>query len=163
MMYPDPNAEPNSNFKKIPLNSKLWKDSSFDQIIMVIIYGISMMILKDHLNDIINIPFTNYTIISLLAGIFLIGIIKLSSIKNYSKTYSPEAFGLLWILITLSPTSSVVPLLDVAVEHRTYLPLVGFSIALASMLVRLDYFIQQQVANVSEGIFNRFVPKICRT
>ena len=39
MMYPDPNAEPNSNFKKIPLNSKLWKDSSFDQIIMVIIYG----------------------------------------------------------------------------------------------------------------------------
>ena len=37
--YSDPNAEPNSNFKKIPLNSKLWKDSSFDQIIMVIIYG----------------------------------------------------------------------------------------------------------------------------
>ena len=39
--YSDPNAEPNSNFKKIPLNSKLWKDSSFDQIIMVIIYGSS--------------------------------------------------------------------------------------------------------------------------
>ena len=38
-MYPNPNAEPNSNFKKIPLNSKLWKDSSFDEVSIVIIYG----------------------------------------------------------------------------------------------------------------------------
>jgi len=47
---------------------------------MVIIYGISMMIFKDYLNDNINIPFTNYTIICLLAGIFLIGIYQ---IYNY--------------------------------------------------------------------------------
>ena len=38
-MYPNPNAEPNSNFKKIPLNSKLWRDSSFDEVSIVIIYG----------------------------------------------------------------------------------------------------------------------------
>ena len=30
---------PNSNFKEIPLNSELWKDSSFDEVSIVIIYG----------------------------------------------------------------------------------------------------------------------------
>ena len=35
-------------------------------------------------------------------------------------------FGMAWVLLTLLPTSSFIPLLDVAVEHRTYLPLVGF-------------------------------------
>ena len=39
MMYPNPNAEPNSNFKKIPLNSKLWRDRNFDEVSIVIIYG----------------------------------------------------------------------------------------------------------------------------
>ena len=38
-IYPNPNAEPNSNFKKIPLNSKLWRDSSFDEVSIVIVYG----------------------------------------------------------------------------------------------------------------------------
>jgi len=90
----------------------------------------------------------------LVLGIFLIGIIKLSSIKNYSKTYSPEAFGLLWILITLSPTSSVVPLLDLAVEHRTYISLVGYSLALASILLRFNYFTQQKISNGSGIIFD---------
>jgi tetratricopeptide (TPR) repeat protein len=43
-------------------------------------------------------------------------------------------FSMVWILITLLPTSSLVPLLDVAVEHRTYLPMVGFSLLAAGML-----------------------------
>jgi len=78
----------------------------------------------------------------IILGIFFILWIKLSEIKKQSKKFSPEAFGLIWILVTLSPTSSFVSLLDVAAEHRTYLPLIGFSIALASILVRLNCFIQ---------------------
>ncbi|MFQ5451811.1 MAG: tetratricopeptide repeat protein [Nitrospinaceae bacterium] len=46
-------------------------------------------------------------------------------------------FGMAWILITLLPTSSFVPLLDVAVEHRTYLPMVGISILSAALLSHL--------------------------
>ena len=38
-MYANPNAKPNSNFKKISLNSKLWRDSSFDEVSIVIVYG----------------------------------------------------------------------------------------------------------------------------
>ncbi len=46
-------------------------------------------------------------------------------------------FGMIWILVTLLPTSSFVPLLDVTVEHRTYLPMVGFSFFLGGLLREL--------------------------
>ena len=37
-------------------------------------------------------------------------------------------FSLAWIFLTLLPTSSFIPLLDAVMEHRTYLPLVGFAL-----------------------------------
>jgi tetratricopeptide (TPR) repeat protein len=43
-------------------------------------------------------------------------------------------FGMIWGFITFLPTSSFIPLFDVAVEHRTYLPLAGFSLAMAAMI-----------------------------
>ena len=43
-------------------------------------------------------------------------------------------FGLAWMGITILPTSSFVPLHDVAVEHRTYLPLIGFCFAAAAVV-----------------------------
>jgi tetratricopeptide (TPR) repeat protein len=93
----------------------------------------------------------------LISGIFLLGIfslawIKLSTLQRQSKKYSPEAFGLIWILITLSPSSSFVPLLDVSAEHRAYLPLVGFSTVLASLLIRLQIFIEESIKNNTKGI-----------
>lgn len=42
-------------------------------------------------------------------------------------------FGLAWIFLTLLPTSSFIPLLDPVMEHRTYLPLAGFSLVVASI------------------------------
>ena len=81
----------------------------------------------------------------IILGIFFIVWVKLSEVKKQSKKYGLEAFGLIWILITLSPTSSFIPLLDMAAEHRTYLPLVGFSIAMASILIRLKNFIQKSM------------------
>jgi len=35
------------------------------------------------------------------------------------------AFSIFWFFITMSPTSSVVPIIDVIFEHRLYLPMVG--------------------------------------
>jgi tetratricopeptide (TPR) repeat protein len=90
----------------------------------------------------------------IILGIFSIVWIKLSEVKKQSKKYVLEAFGLIWILITLSPTSSFVPLLDVATEHRTYLALVGFSIVMASFLIRLKNFIQQSIKDNVQGICN---------
>jgi tetratricopeptide (TPR) repeat protein len=81
----------------------------------------------------------------IILGVFSVVWIKLSQVKKQSKKYGPEAFGLIWILITLSPTSSFIPLLDMAAEHRTYLPLVGFSIFLSSLLIRLKSFITKSI------------------
>ena len=58
-------------------------------------------------------------------------------------------FGLAWIGITLLPTSSVVPLLDFSVEHRTYLPLVGFSILTAAVLDGLIRSVRQRSPVIS--------------
>jgi Flp pilus assembly protein TadD len=43
------------------------------------------------------------------------------------------AFGFLWFLLLLAPTSSIVPLADVAVEHRLYLASWGLFVGLAAL------------------------------
>jgi len=54
--------------------------------------------------------------------------------KNYWEMEKRCAgFGLAWIFLTLLPTSSFIPLLDVVMEHRTYLPLVGFTLVAVSI------------------------------
>ena len=60
--------------------------------------------------------------------------IQVSRNRKGSMNRRTIGFGMAWVLITLLPTSSIVPLLDVAVEHRTYLPMVGFSLLFAGML-----------------------------
>ena len=63
--------------------------------------------------------------------------IRVSMKRDDSLTRRLAGFAMGWVLITLLPTSSFVPLLDVTVEHRTYLPMVGFSLLLAGLLVSL--------------------------
>ncbi|MBI5185690.1 MAG: tetratricopeptide repeat protein [Nitrospinae bacterium] len=46
------------------------------------------------------------------------------------------SFSLLWFFITLSPTSSFVPVDDIIFEHRLYLPFVGVSILSGILLLR---------------------------
>jgi tetratricopeptide (TPR) repeat protein len=57
-------------------------------------------------------------------------------------------FGIGWILLTLLPTSSFIPLLDVAVEHRTYLPMVGLVFLIAGGFSCLrEYFPATKLIN----------------
>lgn len=63
--------------------------------------------------------------------------ILVSSKKDGSMTRPLVGFGMAWVLITLLPTSSLAPLLDVTVEHRTYLPMAGFSLLLSGILVHM--------------------------
>jgi len=44
------------------------------------------------------------------------------------------AFGIFWFFITLSVTSSVIPIVDVIFEHRVYLPSVGAFIAVSAVV-----------------------------
>ncbi|WP_420265228.1 tetratricopeptide repeat protein [Candidatus Magnetominusculus dajiuhuensis] len=43
-------------------------------------------------------------------------------------------FGILWFFITLSVQSGLVPLMDLIIEHRLYLPSIGFFIAVLSVI-----------------------------
>ncbi|MEW6674426.1 MAG: tetratricopeptide repeat protein, partial [Nitrospirota bacterium] len=44
------------------------------------------------------------------------------------------AFGIFWFFLTLSVESSIIPIRDVIMEHRLYLPAFGFSILIATFL-----------------------------
>lgn len=43
------------------------------------------------------------------------------------RRYPLLSFAIAWLFITLSPTSSIIPLSDAAFEHRMYLPIVGLA------------------------------------
>lgn len=62
------------------------------------------------------------TLASLLC---ILGLIVFASLTR--KRYPILAFGIFWFFMTLMPTSSVVPVIDVIFEHRVYLPSVGFA------------------------------------
>ena len=47
------------------------------------------------------------------------------------------SFGICWFFLTLSIESSIIPIDDVIVEHRTYLPSVGFFILVSSLIFHL--------------------------
>jgi tetratricopeptide (TPR) repeat protein len=80
-----------------------------------------------------------------LLSIFGLGIYLLLKSKQYavnSKQNSAYAllltpysrlisFGILWFFVTISPQSSIIPIIDVIFEHRVYLPSVGSFIAIA--------------------------------
>ena len=67
-----------------------------------------------------------------IAGILLI--LSLAGVAILVRRSSPLiAFGIIWFFLTLSPTSSVVPLPDVIFEHRLYLPLAGFAFVLVGI------------------------------
>lgn len=56
------------------------------------------------------------------------------------------SFGILWFFLTLSVESSIIPIKDVIVEHRVYLPSVGFFLV---VMACLDQMISQQKVKIS--------------
>ncbi|MDI6738907.1 MAG: tetratricopeptide repeat protein [Candidatus Edwardsbacteria bacterium] len=53
------------------------------------------------------------------------------------KRHRPLSFGIFWFFIALSVESSVIPIRDVIFEHRLYLPMAGFALAVACGIDRL--------------------------
>jgi hypothetical protein len=62
------------------------------------------------------------TLLSFLAHI---GVVAASIWFYVKKRWTLIPFGFAWFYITLSPTQSFVPILDVIFEHRVYLPSIG--------------------------------------
>ncbi len=65
---------------------------------------------------------------TLLSFIAHIGVVAVSIWLYVKKRWTLIPFGFAWFYITLSPTQSFVPILDVIFEHRIYLPSIGIFI-----------------------------------
>lgn len=88
------------------------------------LYYLKLLFLPFNLNINPDFPFSP----SLWQTIFFLILIILGLIYSakYLKTIPLLFFSVAWILITLSPTSSIIPLNDLVAEHRLYLPSLGF-------------------------------------
>ena len=62
--------------------------------------------------------------------VFAVGILGAGAIMIFCHKSPILQFAVLWFFITLLPSSSFIPLKQIATEHRTYLPGLGFSLAL---------------------------------
>ncbi len=71
----------------------------------------------------------------ILSLLFLGGLIALAWILR--KKEPVLSFAILWFFITLSPTSSFIPILDTMFEHRLYLPMVAICLAFPILADRL--------------------------
>jgi len=88
-----------------------------------------------------------------LSFLFLLSIFGIAVYLFYASRYNPPSppfskggrggflrlisFGIFWFFITLSVESSFIPIRDVIVEHRLYLPSMGFFIA---VVLSVEYF-----------------------
>jgi len=60
------------------------------------------------------------------------------------KKWTLIPFGIAWFYITLSPTQSFVPILDVIFEHRVYLPSIGFFLVFVTAVEGLFEWIEKR-------------------
>ena len=113
-------ASPSAGFQ---LKNLTWYQYLFTQFRSIWVY-LRMYVLPLGLN--IDHDFTiSRTILDQGAIGYLIGLLALAALAwKYRHQYPLASYGFFGFLILLAPTSSVVPIQDVLVEHRVYLPFV---------------------------------------
>ena len=78
----------------------------------------------------------------LLSAGVLLGLVALAW---YLRKQQPLfSLSILWFFLTLAPTSSVVPILDVAFEHRLYPAMVGLSLSFPLVVAGLIRFLNEK-------------------
>jgi len=89
--------------------------------------------------------------VQMLVVAAMLGVLILGFVRNYTWSYP-----LLWFFAILAPTSSFVPLADLAFEHRMYLPLAGIitTVILWAYLVlgRIDELFEVKVKTTGKLI-----------
>lgn len=106
------------------------KNYMLTEMFVVFIFYIKLLIFPINLNPDPDIPM----IVSVFDPLFILPVLILTGLsiwvfqKNRNKIL---IFGFVWCLVTISPTSSIITLLDFAAEHRLYLPSIGFFIMIS--------------------------------
>jgi len=91
------------------------------QIKVIVFYYLKLFIFPFNLNVDSGMPFSTFheDPYIILAALIIFGLV-ITAIKSRNPWL---LVGTTWFFITLTPTSSFIPLNDLAVEHRTYLPM----------------------------------------
>ncbi|HWL93765.1 MAG TPA: tetratricopeptide repeat protein [Phycisphaerae bacterium] len=93
----------------------------------------------------------------LLPGVIILMLLVLTL---WALRYAPAAGFLgVWFFLILAPTSSIIPFVDAAVEHRMYLPLAAVTVFLAIGLHRVALLVRHR-SEVIGGALNVFVVMI---
>ncbi len=102
---------------------------------VIIFYYLKMFFVPVNLNVDIGFPFSTFSSdSSVFLAILAIGAIIYLALKTENLWVRG---GVLWFFITLLPTSSIVPLNDLAVEHRMYLPMtLGLCLAVSAVFLK---------------------------
>jgi protein O-mannosyl-transferase len=91
------------------------------------------------------LPITNFTDYRVLVGsVFILGLIAVTTYCSIKSKLRPIAFGLIWFLLALLPTS-VTPLAEVMNDHRTFFPFVGLAIAATWLCCLIVIKMQKQI------------------
>jgi tetratricopeptide (TPR) repeat protein len=76
----------------------------------------------------------------LIGPLQIIGILLLLALIGLSAWFFNRnkliSFGILWFLLTMSVESSIIPIRDVMMEHRMYLPLFGVGLIITGLIMR---------------------------
>jgi hypothetical protein len=83
---------------------------------------------------------------TLLSFIAHLGVVAISIWLYAKKRWTLIPFGFAWFYITLSPTQSFVPILDVIFEHRIYLPSIGIFLVIIMTIEGLFDFFEKRKA-----------------
>lgn len=124
-----------------------WSGSSISPInyfftqMNVIPTYLRLLVLPINQNLDYDFPISHSINIQILLSFCFLLILLFSAIKLY-KVDRFLSFGIFFFLFTLVPESSFFPLRDVIFEHRLYLPLAGFSIAVAALFIRLTKLVK---------------------
>jgi tetratricopeptide (TPR) repeat protein len=91
------------------------------EIKVIVFYYLKLFFIPVNLNVDVGFPFSTFTTdLWGFIAVLVIGALVFLALKTKNPWFKG---GVLWFFITLLPTSSIVPLSDLAVEHRMYLPM----------------------------------------
>lgn len=110
----------------------------------VIVEYIRMILLPygQSLDHDVIIPDSAFEVRVIIPVLIILGLLGVSAYLR--KAMPIVLFGVWWFFITLSPTSSFVPILDVMFEHRVYLPMAGLCLVFPALLEFFIRFIRER-------------------
>jgi len=119
------------------------------QPMVIVFYYLKLFFLPFNLNIDPDIPFGTLSLKLAISIVLIIVPLWIFLIKKNLRIYF---FGLFWFYIVISPSSSIITLLDLAAEHRIYLGIFGLFFIFAILGSQLIYNFGLQTARTGRTL-----------